>query len=110
MIQRHVHYVRDKGYMKTDDFVLKSRQPKTEPLSGGVELVDYITGVWCLCARLQCMCVYGTGIWCLCSVCARPPHGTPPPLPSAEWLILLGYRMKTIARTITSPSLKRGEI
>lgn len=46
--------------MKTDDFVLELRQPKTEPLGGGVELVDYITGVWwvwCLCAHLLCMCV-----------------------------------------------------
>lgn len=33
-------------YKKTDDFVLELRQPKTEPLGGGVELVDYITGAW----------------------------------------------------------------
>ncbi len=46
--------------MKTDDFVLELRQPKTEPLGGGVELVDYITGVWwvwCLCAHLLRICV-----------------------------------------------------
>lgn len=38
------------GYMKTDDFVWELRQYNTELLSGGVALVDYITGVWCLCA------------------------------------------------------------
>lgn len=36
--------------MKTDDFVWELRQYNTELLSGGVALVDYITGVWCLCA------------------------------------------------------------
>ena len=59
MIQRYFHSEIQRN-MKTDDFVLELRQPKTEPLCGGVELVDYITGVWwvwCLCAHLLFMCV-----------------------------------------------------
>lgn len=69
--------------MKTDDFVLELRQPKTEPLGGGVELVDYITGVWwvwCLCAHLLCMCVCmgeESSVFDCVRVCVCPLVGLP---------------------------------
>lgn len=92
MIQRYFHSEIQR-YMKTDDFVLELRQPKTEPLCGGVELVDYITGVWwvwCLCAHLLFMCVYGTGSSVFVCVCVSSRGTSPYHLPNGLSRLVIG--------------------
>lgn len=82
--------------MKTDDFVLELRQPKTEPLGGGVELVDYITGVWwvwCLCAHLLCMCVCmgeESSVFDCVRVCVSSRGTSPYHLPNGLSCLVIG--------------------